>query len=64
MVKNLLQGSIITKSEQIYIILKNLSAVIFPEMLKIIIEEGNYLPVYIFNVHETGLFWENMPESI
>ncbi|KAM9486515.1 tigger transposable element-derived protein 1-like [Clarias gariepinus] len=35
----------------------------FPEMLREIIEEGEYLPEQVFNVDETGLYWKRMPDS-
>ncbi|GFV38963.1 tigger transposable element-derived protein 1 [Trichonephila clavipes] len=34
----------------------------FPVTLKTKIEEGNYPPELVFNVDETGLFWERMPK--
>lgn len=33
----------------------------FPDELKLIIEEGGYLPQQVFNADETGLFWKKMP---
>jgi hypothetical protein len=33
----------------------------FPGWLKNIIDEGRYLPEQIFNVDETGLFYQKMP---
>lgn len=35
----------------------------YPEMLKSIIEEGEYTPRQVFNVDETGLYWKRMPEG-
>ncbi|CAK9801784.1 Tigger transposable element-derived protein 1 [Anthophora plagiata] len=34
----------------------------FPATLKTIIEQGNYPPELVFNVDETGLFWNRMPK--
>lgn len=34
----------------------------YPEVLKSIIEEGEYTPQQVFNVDETGLYWKRMPE--
>ncbi|XP_065265437.1 tigger transposable element-derived protein 1-like [Emys orbicularis] len=33
----------------------------YPEQLKKIIEEKDYLPEQVFNADETGLFWKKMP---
>ena len=33
----------------------------FPQLLREIIEEHDYLPEQIFNVDETGLYWKKMP---
>ncbi|XP_006860315.1 PREDICTED: tigger transposable element-derived protein 1-like [Chrysochloris asiatica] len=33
----------------------------YPEVLKSIIEEGEYTPWQVFNVDETGLYWKRMP---
>ncbi|XP_049719734.1 tigger transposable element-derived protein 1-like [Elephas maximus indicus] len=35
----------------------------YPEVLKSIIEEGEYTPQQVFNVDETGLYWKRMPEG-
>ena len=35
----------------------------FPEMLQEIIDEGTYLPEPVFNVDETGLYWERIPDQ-
>ncbi|XP_016067757.1 PREDICTED: CENPB DNA-binding domain-containing protein 1 [Miniopterus natalensis] len=35
----------------------------YPEVLKCIIEEGEYTPQQVFNVDETGLYWKRMPEG-
>lgn len=37
------------------------AALEFPEILKTVIEHGNYPLELIFNVDETGLFWKRMP---
>ena len=34
----------------------------YPEILKSIIQEGEYTPQQVFNVDETGLYWKRMPE--
>lgn len=34
----------------------------YPEVLKGIIEEGEYTPQQVFNVDETRLYWKRMPE--
>ncbi|XP_006902931.1 PREDICTED: tigger transposable element-derived protein 1-like [Elephantulus edwardii] len=34
------------------------------EMLKSIIEEGEYTPWQVFNVDETGLYWKRLPEGM
>lgn len=36
----------------------------YPEVLKSIIEEGEYTPQQVFNVDETGLYWKAMPEGM
>ncbi|KAM6223841.1 tigger transposable element-derived protein 1 [Rhynchocyon petersi] len=35
----------------------------YPEVLKSIIEEGEYTPWQVFNVDETGLYWKRLPEG-
>ncbi|XP_057569614.1 tigger transposable element-derived protein 1-like [Hippopotamus amphibius kiboko] len=35
---------------------------VYPEILKSIIQEGEYTPQQVFNVDETGLYWKRMPE--
>uniref|UniRef100_A0A8D1GBG6 HTH CENPB-type domain-containing protein n=1 Tax=Sus scrofa TaxID=9823 RepID=A0A8D1GBG6_PIG len=35
----------------------------YPEVLKSIIQEGEYTPQQVFNVDETGLYWKRMPEG-
>ena len=35
----------------------------FPETLREIIDEGEYLPEQVFNVDETGLYWKRMPDQ-
>ncbi|XP_059940445.1 tigger transposable element-derived protein 1-like [Mesoplodon densirostris] len=35
---------------------------VYPEVLKSIIQEGEYTPQQVFNVDETGLYWKRMPE--
>ncbi|KAF0884784.1 TIGD1 protein, partial [Crocuta crocuta] len=37
---------------------------IYPEVLRSIIEEGEYTPQQVFNVDETGLYWKRMPEGM
>ncbi|XP_045674446.1 tigger transposable element-derived protein 1-like [Phyllostomus hastatus] len=36
---------------------------VYPQMLKSIIEEGEYTPQQVFNVDEAGLYWKRMPEG-
>ncbi|XP_029781484.1 CENPB DNA-binding domain-containing protein 1 [Suricata suricatta] len=37
---------------------------VYPEVLRSIIEEGEYTPRQVFNVDETGLYWKRMPEGM
>ncbi|CAD7689291.1 unnamed protein product [Nyctereutes procyonoides] len=37
---------------------------VYPEMLRSIIEEGEYTSQQVFNVDETGLYWKRMPEGM
>ncbi|XP_035975602.1 tigger transposable element-derived protein 1 [Halichoerus grypus] len=37
---------------------------VYPEVLRGIIEEGEYTPQQVFNVDETGLYWKRMPEGM
>lgn len=37
------------------------AAVAFPKEFQGYVEQGNYSPYVIFNIHETGLDWKKLP---